>query len=425
MRKLLILLFALSSLPAVHAQTDIRTNRPVKYAPNEIKINSTSYNFSNVKMCADVVPAVKYPLPARYPVNAATYYRINPDGTINSAYQRQPLAAYSEMMWMPGETIKYTVIDLNGNSYTMIDTVKKYVKFWEFFANIKLVYTTNASEATIRIGMEPGKSYSYIGRDALQIASNVKTMNLGWLGSDANNNRNVILHEFGHALGFIHEHMSPVAAIAWDKEKVYAYYAGAPNYWTKEMVDRNVFMKYSSTQTNYSAYDPLSVMHYAIDPSLTTDGKGTPFNSNLSQTDKQFATVFYPFPPPPPVATGTLKTGDDCDEIDFKIEYDVNSYDIVEFILQPGRNQHGNVIDFWKQITIPQIGYPARKIEIEGGRSSSYRVGPQYIDASKAIGFWKAKFLGIKTELNYKWNILQAVKGGCRVTLTWRKDSCL
>jgi Astacin (Peptidase family M12A) len=34
-------------------------------------------------------------------------------------------------------------------------------------------------------------------------------MNLGWTG-DLEANRGVILHEFGHTLGLLHEHQSPV-----------------------------------------------------------------------------------------------------------------------------------------------------------------------------------------------------------------------
>jgi len=62
-------------------------------------------------------------------------------------------------------------------------------------------------------------------------------MNFGWFDdntSDSEFSRTVI-HEFGHALGMIHEHQHPLAAIPWDKDKVYTYYAGYPNYWSKVM----------------------------------------------------------------------------------------------------------------------------------------------------------------------------------------------
>ena len=121
-------------------------------------------------------------------------------------------------------------------------------------------------------------------------------MNFGWFNdstSDTEFSRTVI-HEFGHALGMIHEHQHPLAAIPWDKPKVYAYYAGAPNYWTQAQVDNNLFAKYSTSQTQYSAYDTQSIMHYSISSTLTTNGFSVGSNTVLSPTDKQFIAAVYP-----------------------------------------------------------------------------------------------------------------------------------
>jgi hypothetical protein len=55
-------------------------------------------------------------------------------------------------------------------------------------------------------------------------------MNLGWINDNKSEDdlRSVILHEFGHALGAVHEHESPYARIQWDREKVYEDLGGPP-----------------------------------------------------------------------------------------------------------------------------------------------------------------------------------------------------
>lgn len=388
------------------------------------KSNNPQEDLSNIKMCVDILPTGNHPLPQHLQVNSARFYKINPDGAVsNVATQQQGLTAYTEKMWTPGEIIKYGVIDFNGKSESLKDTVQKYAEIWENYANINFEYTNQLSETQVRIGMESGSSWSCIGRDALLIASDEKTMNLGWLGNDAVANQRVILHEFGHVLGFVHEHNGPASDIKWKKNLVYQYYAQAPNYWSKDMVDQNVMFKYSQTLTNYSDYDEHSIMHYPIDPRLTTDYRGTPFNTDLSATDKQYAAIFYPYPKN--TVIGTLKTGDDCDEIDFKIEFDVIDRSKVEVILEPGLNNQGKTIEWWKQISLPLTGNRTSAVEMEGGKSANVLIERENLDETKSIGFAKAKFLGVHTDLSYKWNILKAIPGGTRITLTWRIDSCL
>ena len=107
--------------------------------------------------------------------------------------------------------------------------------------------------------------------------------------------RQVILHEFGHAIGLIHEHQSPAADIPWDSAAVYKYYWESQDPpWDPPKVDRNIFYRYDDTTTNYSTYDPLSIMHYRIDDTLTKGTFSTDWNFQLSDTDKKFIKKIYP-----------------------------------------------------------------------------------------------------------------------------------
>ncbi len=392
------------------------------------------YDLSNIKICTDFSPANSLPLPPRVPSNYLTQYKINADGSVSDvAIIRQSLATYTDKMWEPGETIAVS-FDIIGGSLYLIDLVKQFAKEWEMYSNIKIEFVPNLTDGKIRVGFKEGAgSYSMIGRDALLAPVSQNTMNFGWL-TTVNDNfaRQVILHEFGHALGFLHEHQTLGTAIPWDNEKVYAFYAEPPNSWSREKVDQNIFSKYSYTSTNYSSFDQQSIMLYPVPKELTTTGDSIPWNMQLSATDKQYAALFYPFPTPPPTATGILKTGDDCDEIAFTVEFDAVARDKIEINFKLGE-MNGKKVAWWKQIGIPQNGYPDgimwlqnhSLIPAENITSKQVLVDVESLNKNSSISFFKAKVLGAHTPLSYKWNIMQALKGGCRVTLIWQKDRCL
>lgn len=103
-----------------------------------------------------------------------------------------------------------------------------------------------------------------------------------------------VLHEFGHALGCIHEHQSPAAGIQWNRPAIYAWYKDNTN-WTPEEVDINFFNTISATSTQYSVFDPSSIMIYSIHSWMTLNGFSVAQTKQLSATDKSFIAATYPF----------------------------------------------------------------------------------------------------------------------------------
>ena len=102
-----------------------------------------------------------------------------------------------------------------------------------------------------------------------------------------------MLHEFGHALGLIHEHQNPGGRIPWNRDVVYDALSGPPNNWSKETIDRNMFQPWDEKETNFTSIDPESIMMYPI-PAAWTDGAFTvDLNDTLSETDKQFIASIY------------------------------------------------------------------------------------------------------------------------------------
>lgn len=203
------------------------------------------------------------------------------------------LAAVTLKKWRLGRTLRVAFLD---GVPEVQAKVEEFAQQWRQHANIKLDFGTS-SEAEIRISFQNQGSWSYVGTDALSIDANDPTMNFGWLepGSPDAEYSRVVLHEFGHALACIHEHQHPEAEIPWDKEAVYRYYGGPPNYWSRADVDRNLFRRYDGTVTQFSQFDPESIMLYAIPNHLTIGDFEVGWNRVPSPTDKEYMGVMYPF----------------------------------------------------------------------------------------------------------------------------------
>ena len=205
--------------------------------------------------------------------------------------------------WRPGRTLNIRF--LNGSSFVQ-DKVKHFASVWQLFSNLKFNFNAG-SNAEIRISFNSGGSYSYLGTDALARPSNSETMNFGWFNANTSDEEfsRTTVHEFGHALGCIHEHQNPTVSIPWDKPAVYAHYAQTQNPpWTRAQVDNNIFRKYDTNQTQYSQFDAKSIMCYAVPDKLTIGNYEIGWNRYLSENDKAFIHNAYPFPDPGPFAAG-------------------------------------------------------------------------------------------------------------------------
>jgi hypothetical protein len=194
--------------------------------------------------------------------------------------------------WKNGRTLRVRHLD---GLPVIHAKVESFARLWEQFANLKLEFVARGG-ADIRISYQlDGQSWSYVGTDALSISEPELTMHFGWLTphTDDVEVRRAVTHEFGHALGMIHEHLHPMHKINWDRQAVYDYYIKRLK-WTKALVDFNLFAAQSRWDTQFNEYDPASIMHYPIPAEFTIDRRPVGWNTDISSSDKIFISQIYP-----------------------------------------------------------------------------------------------------------------------------------
>lgn len=202
--------------------------------------------------------------------------------------------------WVNGTVLRYFLLNEgDGHLRTQLDAVRQAFRDWEGIGiGLEFLEVDQPSQAEVRIGFDWGDgSWSYVGRDVLNISTRNRTMNFGW-DLTSRHGKATALHEIGHTLGFAHEHQNPFAGIVWDEEKVYASLAGPPNNWPREQTFHNILRKLSTSEVEGSTWDPESIMEYPFGPGLIIQPEkyrsGIADPLNLSELDKKYVQRWYP-----------------------------------------------------------------------------------------------------------------------------------
>jgi hypothetical protein len=197
-------------------------------------------------------------------------------------------------MWPNGSNLKVRFMDGTAEQR---DMAKEFATEWTQHANLTFEFG-DAPDAEIRVSFAGRGNWSWVGTDSKQRPVHEATLNLSDVVGGT------IRHEFGHAIGLVHEHSSPDGGIQWNKPLIYRELEGPPNFWSPEEVDWNVFFLYDRDHVRASEFDGDSIMIYTIPARWTLNGFSFGPNEVLSEMDKAFIASNKCYPaaePVPPV----------------------------------------------------------------------------------------------------------------------------
>jgi serralysin len=201
-----------------------------------------------------------------------------------------------QAQWNVGDIISISFLDGEKDIRKRVEEV---AKEWVSpgMANLKFQFREDTNDTDIRISFRSPGSWSALGTTCKNVAKDKQTMNLGWLDDDSTDSElyRTVLHEFGHALGLIHEHMSPAdGRIQWNEEQVIRDLSGPPNNWSKSVIFNNMFKTFDEDALRTSHLDCESIMMYPIPAKWTLNGFNVGLNTKLSELDKKFIKETYP-----------------------------------------------------------------------------------------------------------------------------------
>ncbi len=241
--------------------------------------------------------------------------------------------------WQPGTTL---TVAFRGGSSTLRDQIANAVVPWTQAANISFSFRTASNawrewtpvdtdyKADIRISFDSQGYWSLVGTDSRQpaiIGPGEASMNFGGFAVNLPSGFDgTVRHEFGHALGFQHEHQHPTEGcdndFRWDDDPgyepttsgpggsyisdaagrrpgIYTVLGGPPNDWPRMKVDHNLRQLTDIHAYQVGPFDRTSIMKYSFPDWMFKAGSASPCfsagrNLVLSAIDIKGAELAYP-----------------------------------------------------------------------------------------------------------------------------------
>lgn len=196
--------------------------------------------------------------------------------------------------WPQHSMLRISLSNMTEEQKTM---VKKGILEWSPYTNLHFKFV-NSDDGDIRISGNSGSgSWSAIGTRALAWKPSEPTMSIDFANTEETVRADV-LHEFGHALGLMHEHLHPQRSLSFNAEATYKHFEGRD--FKRDEVDAQILEQVETANVKTSEYDKTSIMHYPFPAVTINNGDEIPFPTQLSDGDKNFISSLYPRDDTPP-----------------------------------------------------------------------------------------------------------------------------
>lgn len=222
-----------------------------------------------------------------------------------------------DKVWPTGTQLR--VHFMNGTERQQ-DFVRGQASMWTTFGNIRFTDANGLEDSDIRIWLHndpSGPNNSAVGTDASLVLTSEPTMNLTIVESTLDTQmgferaRRTVLHEFGHAIGLLHEHQSPVANLCFDEEETIRILTTTEGRSIDDIF--NFFLTpFSEAETTFTEFDPESIMLFPLPAAFFTCGISFEVNSEISAVDQSFISQVYPAQAvSPPAGTNPTSNNDE------------------------------------------------------------------------------------------------------------------